>query len=83
MSQESRPRTASFSEDHNWPRQKPVFSLLALLLRSFREREFSPGSSRRSGHLCSNTTSRITSEPLTSVGKAADYCIRQVRIVYS
>ena len=35
MNQERRPRTASFSEDHNWPRQKPVYSLLALLIALF------------------------------------------------
>ena len=31
MSVASRPRSAPFSEDHNWPRHKPVFSLLTLL----------------------------------------------------
>jgi hypothetical protein len=31
VSPDNRPRTAPFSEDHNWPRHKPVFTLLAFL----------------------------------------------------
>ena len=47
MSVASRPRSAPFSEDHNWPRHKPVFSLLTLADSQFSaEWEFSPISSK-------------------------------------